>query len=265
MEAAVLREAQVKEALVRMVNGAPGERLCLQYQPILNLKTNRVEEFEALARFKSEKLGMVSPLEFIPIAEETQLITPIGRSVMEMACAFQKRLQALGYGHVRIFVNVSAIQILRSEFLTDFTGVLKKYGVDPESFGLEITESVFTDNYRAINEKLEKLIEIGVRVSIDDFGTGYSSLARERDLHVSCLKIDKSFIDRLLYLSPEQAITRDIISMAHRMGHSVVAEGVEQPEQKQYLLDHGCDLMQGYLFSRPLDEGAAIELLGKQG
>jgi len=265
MEAAVLREAQVKEALVRMVNEAPGERLYLQYQPILNLKTNRVEEFEALARFKSEKLGMVSPLEFIPIAEETQLITPIGRSVMEMACAFQKRLQALGYGHIRIFVNVSAIQMLRGEFMADFTGVLKKYGVDPESFGLEITESVFADNYRAINEKLEKLMEIGVKISIDDFGTGYSSLARERELKVSCLKIDKSFIDKLMILSPEQAITGDIISMAHRMGHSVVAEGVEQPEQKQYLLDYDCDMMQGYLFSRPLDEDAAIELLARQG
>ena len=265
MEAAVKREAEVKEALVRLINGSPSERLYLQYQPILNLKANRVEEFEALARFKSEKLGMISPLEFISIAEETQLIMPIGKRVLEMACAFQKRLQALGYGHVRIYVNVSAIQLLRSEFLTDFTGVLKDYGVDPESFGLEITESVFADNYRAINEKLEKLMEIGVKTSIDDFGTGYSSLARERDLKINSLKIDKSFIDRLLLLSPEQAITRDIISMAHRMGHTVVAEGVEYPAQKQFLLDYDCDMMQGYLFSRPLDEDAAIEVLARQG
>ena len=265
MEAAVLREAQVKEALVRVVNGSPYERLYLQYQPILNLKTNRVEEFEALARFQSDKLGMVSPLEFIPIAEETQLISPIGKNVLEMACAFQKRLQALGYGQVRIFVNVSAIQILRSEFLSDFADTLERFQVGPERLGLEITESVFTDNYLAINEKLEKLMELGVKISIDDFGTGYSSLARERDLKVSSLKIDKSFIDRLLYLHPDQAITRDIIAMAHRMGHSVVAEGVERPEQKQYLLDHDCDLMQGYLFSRPLDEDAAIKLLARQG
>lgn len=265
MEAAVWREAQVKDALVRMVIGSPCERLYLQYQPILNLKTNRVEEFEALARLKSEKLGMISPLEFIPVAEETQLITPIGKTVLEMACAFLKRIQAQGFDHVRIFVNVSAIQILRSEFLTDFMEVLRKYDVAPESLGVEITESVFADNYRAINEKLDNLIEMGVVISIDDFGTGYSSLSRERELKVNCLKIDKSFIDKLLRLNPEQAITGDIISMAHRMGHLVVAEGVEYPSQKQYLLDHDCDFMQGYLFSKPLDEDAALRILEEQG
>ena len=265
MEAAFKREGEVKSALARLMIGSPSERLYLQYQPILNLKTNRVEEFEALARLKSDQLGMISPLEFIQIAEESQLIVPIGKKVLEMACAFQNRLQALGYKHIRIFVNVSAIQLLRSEFLTDFTNVLENYGVGPECFGLEITESVFTDNYRVINEKLEKLMEIGVKTSIDDFGTGYSSLARERDLKITSLKIDKSFIDRLLSLRPEQAITRDIISMAHRMGHTVVAEGVEYPEQKQFLIDYDCDMMQGYLFSRPLDEDAALEMLARQG
>ena len=265
MEAAVKREAEVKEALVRLANESPSERLFLQFQPILNLKTNRVEEFEALARFKSEKLGMVSPLEFISLAEKTQLIIPIGKKVLELACAFQKRIQSLGYRYVRIFVNVSAVQLFRSEFLADFVSVLKEYEVDPATFGLEITESVFADNYHVINEKLEKLMEIGVKTSIDDFGTGYSSLARERDLKINSLKIDKSFIDKLLFLRPEQAITRDIIAMAHRMGHTVVAEGVEYPVQKQFLLDHDCDMMQGYLFSKPLDEDAAIELLAGQG
>jgi PAS domain S-box-containing protein len=264
MDIAVKREAEVKEALIRLVNESPCEHLYLQYQPVLNLKTNRVEGFEALARFKSEKLGMVSPVEFIPIAEETQLIVPIGRSVLEMAGAFQKRLQALGYGHVRTFVNVSAIQLLRGEYVADFLSVLKKYGVAPENFGMEITESVFVDNYLAINKKLEQLMELGVEISIDDFGTGYSSLARERELKVNCLKIDKSFIDRLMILRPEFAITGDIISMAHKMGHTVVAEGVEYQKQKQYLLDHDCDLLQGYLFSRPLDEDSAIELLAGQ-
>ena len=265
MDAVIRREAEVKEALVRLASGSPTEHLYLQYQPILNLKTNRVEEFEALARFKSDKIGMVSPLEFIPIAEETQLIIPIGKMVLEMASAFQQRIQTLSFGSIRIFVNVSAIQLLRSEFLTDFTGILKSHTVNPECFGLEITESVFTDNYRVINEKLEKLMAIGVKTAIDDFGTGYSSLARERDLKINSLKIDKSFIDRLMSLRPEQAITRDIISMAHRMGHTVVAEGVEYPEQKQFLLDHGCDMMQGYLFSKPLNEDAAIALLKEQG
>jgi EAL domain-containing protein (putative c-di-GMP-specific phosphodiesterase class I)/GGDEF domain-containing protein len=265
MESAIRREADVKEALMRVVNGSNEDRLYLQYQPILNLRTGRVEEFEALARFKSEKVGFVSPLEFIPIAEETQLIVPIGRSVLEMACAFQKRVKALGHEGIRIFINVSAIQLLRSEFLSDFEEILEEYGVDANQFGVEITESVFSDNFLAINEKLDKLIQMGVKTAIDDFGTGYSSLARERDLKVNCVKIDKSFIDKLLCLSPDQAITGDIIAMAHRLGHLVVAEGVEYEAQKQYLLDHDCDLMQGYLFSKPLDEDAALKILDGQG
>ena len=264
MENALKRDAEVKEALIRMVDGSPDDRLYLQFQPILNLKTNKVEEFEALARFESKKLGKVSPLEFIPIAEETQMINPLGKSVLEMACAFQKRLQKQGYADIRIFVNVSAIQLLRSDFLSEFLGVLDAYGLKPESFGLEVTESVFAGSFKAINDKLETLMEIGVKTSIDDFGTGYSTLARERDMKINVLKIDKSFIDGLLTVKPEQMITRDIIAMAHRLGHSVVAEGVEHKEQKQYLLDHQCDMMQGYLFSKPLDEDDAIRLLTAQ-
>ncbi len=263
MENAVRREAAVKEALFRMADGAAGERLYVQYQPILNLKTNRVEEFEALARFHSDQIGMVSPLEFIAVAEETQMIITIGRKVLELSCAFQRRLQALGY-NIRIFINVSGVQLLNSEFLDDFLSVVHSYRLSPENFGLEITESIFASNFGVINEKLEKLMEIGVKTSIDDFGTGYSTLARERDMKINTLKIDKAFIDGLLKIHPDHSITGDIIAMAHRMGHTVIAEGVEHGQQKQYLLEHDCDMMQGYLFSRPLDEEAAIEILEKQ-
>ena len=126
---------------------------------------------------------------------------------------------------------------------------------------IEITESVFSNNYQDINAKLGQIKQLGIEVSIDDFGTGYSSLARERELNVSCLKIDKYFIDKLLILDSQEAITGDIISMAHKLGHRVVAEGVELEVQKQYLIEHNCDLMQGYLFSKPLPQEAAIELL----
>ncbi|NLV59907.1 MAG: EAL domain-containing protein [Clostridiales bacterium] len=264
MEASVLRETKVKEALFQLVDGKPGQRLYLQYQPILNLRTNRVEEFEALARIQSDTLGFLSPMEFIPVSEETQLIIPMGKRVLEIACTFYKRLEALGYGNVRICVNVSAVQLLRSDFLEDFTGVLAEMGVRPQSIGLEITESVFMDNHRALNEKLEKLMNIGVMTMLDDFGTGYSSLARERDIKINRLKMDKSFVDSLLQ-RPEHAITRDIIAMAHRVGHTVVAEGVETPEQMRYLLDSDCDMIQGYLYSKPLDEDAAIAFLERSG
>ena len=265
MENAVRREAAVKEALIRLVDGSDEEQMYLQYQPILNLKTNRVEEFEALARLRSKTLGIVSPLEFIGIAEETQMILDIGKKALEMTCAFQKRLQALGYKHIRIFINVSAVQLLRSEFLEEFLNVLKAYDLSPQNFGLEITESIFASNFGVINERLEKLMKIGVKTAIDDFGTGYSTLSRERDMKINILKIDKSFVDGLMKLKPEHAITGDIIAMAHRMGHIVIAEGVEHEQQKQYLLEHACDMMQGFLYSKPLDESAAIDVLKGQG
>ena len=136
-------------------------------------------------------------------------------------------------------------------------------GVPTERIGLELTESIFSSDYEEINSILSRLRETGLHIAIDDFGTGYSSFARERELNIDCLKIDKHFIDKLLEIQPEEAITSDIISMAHKMGHYVVAEGVEYEKQKQYLLANECDKIQGYLIGKPSDEQVAIELLGK--
>jgi sensor c-di-GMP phosphodiesterase-like protein len=135
--------------------------------------------------------------------------------------------------------------------------------VIPSNIGIEITESVFESDYEKINRILGRLKKAGFIIAIDDFGTGYSSLARERELNINCLKIDQSFIDKLMYLEPEKTITDDIISMAHNLGHYVIAEGVEHEKQKQYLQRHGCDKIQGYLISKPLDEDMAIEFLRK--
>ncbi len=136
--------------------------------------------------------------------------------------------------------------------------------VNPKNIGIELTESIFMSDYDYINTIISELRDAGLHIAIDDFGTGYSSLAREKELNVNCLKIDKFFIDKLLELAPERSITGDIISMAHRLGHCTIAEGVEQEGQKQYLLAHGCDKIQGYLVGRPLDEEAAIALLAQQ-
>ncbi|MPM98997.1 Phytochrome-like protein cph2 [bioreactor metagenome] len=137
--------------------------------------------------------------------------------------------------------------------------------VDSQNVCLEITESIFASNYQEINNILSRLKRFGIRIAIDDFGTGYSSLARVRELNVNCLKIDKYFIDKLLTLSDEEAITGDIISMAHKLGHYVIAEGIEQDRQIQYLKNFGCEQIQGYLIAKPLEERAALELLEKQG
>ena len=260
LEALINREGDIRQELSRVVSDDCKD-LYLQYQPIIDLKTNSVCGFEALARLKTEKLGLVSPGEFIPIAEKTKLINPIGEKVIKDAFCFLNRLKEKGYDTVHISINVSSIQLLRPGFADGLFETIKEMQVSPKNIGIEITESVFADNYDDINDIITKLKGYGIHISIDDFGTGYSSLARVKGLNVSCLKIDKYFIDKLMVIDSEKAITRDIISMAHRMGHCVVAEGVEYEEQKQYLISHGCDKIQGYLVAKPLDEEVAFDLL----
>ena len=166
---------------------------------------------------------------------------------------------------MQIAVNISAIQLLRPDFTDRLFELIANMGVDPRNVGLEITESVFAGDYERINRIIGRLKKVGIQIAVDDFGTGYSSLARVRELNVSCLKIDKSFMDRLLKVNPEEAITGYIISMAHKLGHIIVAEGVEKPEQRDYLVSKGCDKIQGYLISKPLDEDSVIRFLGDLG
>ena len=217
--------------------------------------------FEALARLKMKSLGPISPIEFIPIAEKTKLIIPIGEKVMLSTLRFLRRLAEQGIDDIVISVNISAIELLQPDFAGRLLGLIGSMRVDPACVGIEITETVFAADYEEVNRVIQRLREAGIHLSIDDFGTGYSSLAREEELKVHCLKIDKHFIDRLLEPELDRAITGDIISMAHRLGHCAVAEGVEVEAQKQYLIVHGCDRMQGYLFSRALDEDDALALL----
>ncbi len=264
LEALMIREGGIRQELARIaVYNTVGE-FFLQYQPILDIKSNSICGFEALARLHTEKLGLVSPVEFIPIAEETKLIIPIGEKVIIEAFSFLNKLMKLGFETITVSVNVSAIQLLRPEFTNRLLELIREMHVNPANIGIEITESIFAHDYVIINNIIGKLKDAGLHVAIDDFGTGYSSLAREKELNVNCLKIDKYFIDKLLEAGADRAITGDIISMAHRLGHYTIAEGVEHEEQKQYLLAHGCDKIQGYLIGRPLDEEAAVELLNNQ-
>lgn len=261
IEEQMVREQEIKRALTEIAADESYSRLFLQYQPIIELKTDVIIGFEALSRLNIDKLGLIPPLEFIPIAEKTKLIVPIGRRIMLQAFRFLKRLNDLGYSSIGVSINVSAIQILRDDFTSSLFRMIEDARVHPEKICIEITESVVASNYEEMNRILGKLSDSGIHIAIDDFGTGYSSLARERDLNVNCLKIDKSFINRLMYLKSEEAITSDIISMAHKLGHCVVAEGVEYQKQREYLEKWGCDKIQGYLISKPLNEEAAIEFL----
>lgn len=260
LEQAITREGDIRHEILKTASGDRNDNLFLQFQPILDLKTDTIRGFEALARLKTEKLGYVSPLEFIPIAEKTKLIIPLGLKIIRSAFHFLIRLNAMGYENLNVSINISAIQLFRPDFTSTLFDMIREMKVNPQNIVLEITESIFVYDHDYINSIISVLRLKGLRIAIDDFGTGYSSLAREKELKVDILKIDKYFIDRILEDS-ENAITGDIIAMSHRMGHSVVAEGVELEEQKQYLKDHGCDKIQGYLVARPLDEEAALEFL----
>jgi EAL domain-containing protein (putative c-di-GMP-specific phosphodiesterase class I) len=256
----IKREEVIKRELTHIATGEKDCGLYLQYQPILDLKTNRLCGFEALARLKTAELGKVPPLEFIPIAEKTKLIIPIGWEITRQAFRFLNKLKISGFDKIYVSINISAIQLMNHDFKDHLFEMINKMQVDPANVGIEITESVFASGYDEINIIMNQLRDCGLKIAIDDFGTGYSSLSRVRELNIDCVKIDKYFIDKILTIH-DNDITSDIISIAHKLGHYTVAEGVEYEEQKQYLQNYGCDKIQGYLIGKPLDEEDAINLL----
>jgi len=265
LEALVNRESDIISALNNIAtDGAASDSLFLQYQPIMDLRTGSICGFEALARLRTEKLGLVSPAEFIPIAEKTKLILPVGEKVIANAFSFLNKLREHGYDEVSVSINISIIQLLKPDFTIRLFELIKKMQVNPKNVGIEITESVFASDYKNFNLILERLRRAGMHIAIDDFGTGYSSFIRERELKADGLKIDKYFINKLLDIDINKAITCDIISMSHKLGHYTIAEGVEHDIQLQYLKEHGCDRVQGYLISKPLDEEDAIKFLEKR-
>ena len=255
------REISIAQCLSDVLIDNDDTSFFMQYQPIIDLKNNKIVEFEALARFANDKLGVVSPSEFIPILESSQLILPLGKKIMHIVFDFAKRLSKEGYESIIISFNISSIQLLNDSFIPDLATSITEASINPFNIKLEITESVFADNYTEINKKLAQIKQMGITIAIDDFGTGYSSLAREEELNVNCLKIDKYFVDKLLNINKDKSLISDIISMAHKLGHYVIAEGVEEEIQRKYLIDHNCDMMQGYLFSKAVNEDEVLKLL----
>lgn len=264
MSQQIMGEDYITRELIEIAEGIDSSRLFLQYQPILDIKSNQITVFEALSRLKSNKYGMISPMEFISLAENRKIIIKLGEIITYKALEFLRTIENSGYKEVGVCINVSFIQLL-GDFVNHFINTIKELGINPLNVGIELTESIFMDNYEEINKILGALKSLGIKVAIDDFGTGYSSLARESEINANCLKIDKSFIDRLIFLDSKHTITSDIISMGHKLGHYVIAEGVEHEKQLEYLIKHGCDKAQGYLISKPLDEEKAIDMLNSNG
>ena len=239
------------------------DELYLLYQPQLDVRSSEIVGVEALVRWRHAERGIVPPGEFIPLAEETGLIVPIGEWVLREACSQARHWQKLARRPVRMAVNLSAKQFKDENLSQIVLSALQDTGLDPRLLELELTESTLMDDARATLATLEQLRAIGVMMSIDDFGTGYSSMNYLKRFDARALKIDRSFISGLPQDSENAAITRAIIAMAHGLKMIVVAEGVETVEQLGLLEEYGCDLVQGFYLGRPAPAEAVTAMLQK--
>jgi EAL domain-containing protein (putative c-di-GMP-specific phosphodiesterase class I) len=242
-------ESSLRRALKR-------NELLLHYQPKMDFQTGRISGMEVLLRWNHPELGMVSPAEFIPVAEETGLIVPIGKWVLRQACLQTKLWQEQGLADLTVAVNLSPRQFGDANLLTDIVTILHETGMDGRRLELEITESAIMQNAEAGAKLMRALKAQGIRIAVDDFGTGYSSLSTLKVFPVDTLKIDRSFIRDLSTNAEDRGLTAAIIQMAKTLKLQLVAEGVETSAQMEFLKDLGCDELQGYLFSRPLSQAA---------
>jgi EAL domain-containing protein (putative c-di-GMP-specific phosphodiesterase class I) len=237
------------------------QELELHYQPQVNLVTGRIIGAEALLRWKNPSLGSVSPAKFIPVAEETGLIVPIGEWVLQTACAQARAWRNASQMPIRVSVNLSARQFKQANLLGMVTQVLEETQLDPTLLVLELTETSVMEDVDTTISILQQLKKMGVQISIDDFGTGYSSLNYLKRFPIDVLKIDQSFVQDIITDTNDAAIAKAIIAMAQSLQLKVIAEGVETQEQYEFLRQNGCNAMQGYLFSRPLNAIEFVALL----
>jgi diguanylate cyclase (GGDEF)-like protein len=252
--ARLANEAGLRRALDR-------QELYLCYQPQVDLSTGRIVGLEALARWKDAVRGEISPVEFIPLAERTGLIIPIGEWVLRTACLDGVRWEAEGLPAVRIGVNLSVQQLQQPDIAQRIETILRETGLDPHRLGVEITESMLLDKVDHVAQTLLQLKSIGVEIALDDFGTGYSNLSYLSKLPIDVLKIDRSFVHDVTAPTQEVSITRALINMAHGLNMRVMAEGVENESQLALLVASRCDQIQGYYFSRPVSADAAADML----
>ncbi|WP_137171970.1 EAL domain-containing protein [Massilia sp. HP4] len=242
-------------------NALERDEFVLHYQPQVDLKSGQVVGMEALIRWNHPELGMVPPVRFVGVAEETGLIVQIGAWVMRTACAQNKAWQDAGFPRLRVAVNLSARQFGAPDLLHSLESALQDTGLDPACLEIELTESLFMSDVTPAVELLHRMKALGVNLSIDDFGTGYSSFSYLSRFPIDVLKIDRSFVADITHDANDAAIVTSIIALAHNLKLAVIAEGVETLEQLDYLRSRGCDEMQGYYFSKPLPAHEFEQLL----
>ena len=246
-------EMQERRALERDIRLAlKRNEFFLTYQPQLDLASGRIVGTEALIRWNHPERGFVSPADFIPVAEQTGLITQITDRVMRTACRQLKAWEAAGVPRLRVSINLSAIDFRRKDLIEMITRVIEDTKIDPTCLELEITEGMVMEGAGDVIETLRRIKDLGLELAIDDFGTGYSSMAYLKRFPVDRLKIDRTFVKDIPGDEEDAGITNAIISLGHSLGLKVIAEGVESLEQISYLHKKECDEVQGYYLSKPL-------------
>lgn len=264
MHTYAMRQLQLENDLRRALER---NNFFLVYQPIMALDTDQLVGFEGLVRWQHPERGLVNPGEFIPVAEETGLITSLGEWVLSEACRqlreWQAQMPFLKKSGLRISINLSGKQLMQEHIVGIVERVLAQHDVDPHCLKLEITESVVMENIEVAMRKLEQMRALGVKLSIDDFGTGYSSLSYLHRLSTDTLKIDRSFVQNMTQNNEHAEIVRTIVTLAKTLKMDVTAEGIETQEQLEMLRALGCECGQGYLFAKPMEADAAFQLLQK--
>lgn len=249
-------DAELRHAVIR-------DELVNHYQPKIDVRSGRITGLESLVRWQHPKMGLIYPGDFIKVAEDSGVIVQMGEWVLRNACEELARLRKLGFLDLTMGVNISAVQFRRGNLPTVVAQAVQDAGVPADRLDVELTESILIENTDNTRDTLGRLKDMGVRVSIDDFGTGYSSLAYLQHFPLDALKIDRSFIMGLGQNNGAEAIAQAVISMANALKLEVVAEGVETTEQFEFMKMLGCDLIQGFLFSRPVTADKLPELLKK--
>ena len=258
MNQAMVRRQAIEQALRAELEGGHG--LALHYQPLFSARDNALVGAEALLRWTHAELGNVSPLEAISVAEDCGLIVPLGYWVLRTACRDASRWQGRHAHPLRVAVNISARQLGDPQFLEQVMDILRAEKLPADLLEIELTETVLMENMEAGAYTLHRLSQLGIHLAIDDFGTGYSSLAYLRQLPMRRLKIDRSFVRDLPAQEHSRKIVTAILALAHGLGLEVTAEGVETLEQAEYLVEQGCDVLQGYAFARPMPVQQFVEL-----
>jgi len=240
------------------------EEFVLYYQAQMDISRKKIIGFEALLRWNHPYKGLLYPVDFIYLAEESGLIVPIGKWVLTQACKQLKEWTDMGYTDIDMAVNLSARQFKDENFVRMVKDIIEETGIDPNRLELEITESVALENFEYTIDVIKELNKLGVKFSLDDFGTGYSAMSYLKHLPINNLKIDKSFLNTILEDTTDQKIIQAIINLANNLNLHVIAEGVEQREHEHLLQEMNCNMAQGYLYSKPVPKDKAEELLSNK-